>query len=63
MCNSDFLAQTKKERYRKAPLSRKISYATRVAPQHCPALHMSKRRFMVPNNYNIVKVLSGPVPP
>ena len=48
MRNQGFLAETKKERYRKAPLPRKTSYATRVALQHCPALHMSKRKFMVP---------------
>ena len=48
MCNPCFLAETKKERYRKAPLPRKTSYATRVAPQHGPVLHMSKRKFMVP---------------
>ena len=28
--------------------SRKTSYATRVAPQQSPILHMSKRRFMIP---------------
>ena len=59
MCNPGFLAQTKKERYRKAPLPRKTSYATRVAPQHCPALHMSKRKFMVLNTDYVVKVLGG----
>ena len=48
-----------KERYRKAPLSRKISYATRVAPQHGPVLHMSKRKNMVPNTYKVVNNLSG----
>lgn len=48
MRNPGFLAETKKERYRKAPLPRKTSYVTRVALQHCPALHMSKRKFMVP---------------
>ena len=30
-----------------APLSRETSYATRVALQHCPALHMSKRKYMI----------------
>ena len=52
-----------KERYRKAPLSRKISYATRVAPQHCPVLHMSKRKNMVPNTYKVVNALSGSICP
>ena len=58
-----FLAQTKKERYRKAPLSRKTSYATRVAPQHCPALHMSKRKTMVPLKAFVVKIQSGSIGP
>ena len=61
MREPNFLAQTKKERYRKAPLPRKTSYATRVAPQHCPALHMSKRKFMVPKLNDVVKVLSGSI--
>ena len=63
MRNPGFLAETKKERYRKAPLPRKTSYVTRVALQHCPALHMSKRKFMVPNTFYVVKVLSGSIPP
>ena len=63
MRNQGFLAETKKERYRKAPLPRKTSYVTRVAPQHCPALHMSKRKFMVANNFYVVKVLSSPISP
>ena len=42
-----FHKKTKKSGTGQAPLSRETSYATRVAPQHCPALHMSKRRFMV----------------
>ena len=63
MCDPGFLAQTEKERYRKAPLSRKTSYATRVAPQHCPALHMSKRKFMVLETFFDVNVLSGPISP
>jgi len=63
MRNPGFLAETKKERYRKAPLPRKTSYVTRVALQHCPALHMSKRKIMVPNTFCVVKVLSGSIPP
>ena len=63
MRNPGFLAETKKERYRKAPLSRKTSYATRVAPQHCPALHMSKRKFMVLETFFDVNDLSGPISP
>jgi hypothetical protein len=61
MRNPNFLAQTKKEWHRKAPLPRKTSYATRVAPQHCPALHMSKRKFMVAKLNDVVKVLSGSI--
>ena len=61
MREPNFLAQTKKERHRKAPLPRKTSYATRVAPQHCPVLHMSKRNFMVPKPDYVVKVLSGSI--
>ena len=61
MWNPGFLAQTKKERYRKAPLPRKTSYATRVAPQHGPVLHMSKRKYMVLNTFYAVKVLSGSI--
>ena len=63
MCNPGFLAKTKKERYRKAPLPRKTSYVTRVAPRNCPALHMSKRKFKVANNFYVVKVLSSPISP
>lgn len=61
MCNPDFLTQTKKERYRKAPLPRKTSNATRVALQHCPALYMSKRNFMVPVTDEVVNKRSGPI--
>ena len=54
MWKPNCLAQTKKERYRKASLSRKTPYDTRVAPQHCPVLHMSKRYFMLSNMvYNV----------
>lgn len=57
--NPGFLAQTKKNRYHKAPMPRKISYVTQVAPQHYPAFHMCKRKFMAPKMSCVVKVLSG----
>ena len=61
MHKPNFLAQTKKERHRKVPLLRKTSYAIRVAPRHCPVLHMSKRKYMVLNTFYAVKVLSGSI--
>ena len=63
MCNPGFLAKTKKSGTVRHHSPRKTSYVTRVAPQHCPALHMSKRKFMVANNFYVVKVLSSPISP
>ena len=37
-----------------SPLSCGTLYATRVALQHCPVLHISKRKIMVLSTYAIV---------
>ena len=58
MCNPCFLEQSIKERYRKAPLPCKTSYASRVAPHHCPASHMSKRKFMIPGYHLLIDLLA-----
>ena len=47
-----------KERYRMAPLPRKTSCAAQVALQHCPILHMSKRKSMIPTEFHTVNWLN-----
>lgn len=54
--DDDFWAT--KKWHHKVPLPRKTTYATRVALQHCPVLHMCKRSFMIPNDITNVNNLS-----
>mgnify|MGYP007069879530 CR=1 FL=1 len=46
-----------------APLPRKTSCVTRVAPQHCPALHMSKRKIILQRDFEDVNITGGPIFP
>ncbi len=39
-------------------LSRKTSCAAQVALQHCPILHMSKRKSMIPTGFHTVNWLN-----
>ena len=42
----------------RAPLPRKTSCAAQVALQHCPILHMSKRKSMIPTEFHTVNWLN-----
>jgi len=53
----------KEERHFSVPLPRKTSCVTRVALQRCPALHMSKRKLMVPIIEMAVKEFGGAIMP
>ena len=41
-----------------APLPRKTSCDAQVALQHCPILHMSKRKSMIPTEFHTVNWLN-----
>lgn len=58
LCGNRISRANAKERYRMAPLPRKTSCAAQVALQHCPILHMSKRKSMIPTEFHTVNWLN-----